>query len=156
MKAKRTAHTVYQLAYHFVWIPKYRAKMLGAQVGERLAEMIREICVQYDWEIEALEVMDDHVHLFVSCPPRDAPAQVMNVIKSLTARQLYEEFPRLRKIQWHGKLWADGYYVGSSGEQVTSELIRHYIAYQKVEATGPQQLRLFDLPPSRMSRSKGK
>ena len=154
MKAKRTAHTVYQLAYHFVWIPKYRVRMLGAAMSERLAEMIHEICAQYDWEVEALEVMDDHVHLFVSCPPRYAPAQVMNVIKSLTARQLYEEFPRLRKIQWHGKLWADGYYVGSSGEQVTSELIRRYIQYQKVEAAGPQQLRLFDVSSAKPRRSK--
>jgi putative transposase len=156
MKAKRTAHTVYQLAYHFVWIPKYRVKMLGAQIGERLTELIREICAEYEWAVEALEVMDDHVHLFVSCPPRYAPAQVMNIIKSLTARQLYEEFPRLRKVQWQGKLWADGYYVGSSGEKITNDLIRRYIEYQKVEAQGPQQLRLFDLTPTRPSRPKRK
>jgi putative transposase len=154
MKAKRTAHTVYQLAYHFVWIPKYRAKMLGGAVGERLKALIREICTEYGWEVDSLEVMDDHVHLFVSCPPRYAPAQVMNVIKSLTARALYEEFPRLRQVQWQGKLWADGYYVGSSGEHVTSELIRRYIEYQKAEANGPKQLRLFDLPPDRTRRSK--
>jgi len=108
MKAKRTAHTVYQLAYHFVWIPKYRARMLGGAVGERLAGMIGEICAAQDWEVAGLEVMEEHVHLFVSCPPRDAPARVMNVIKSLTARALYEEFPQLRKVQWSGKLWADG------------------------------------------------
>ena len=74
MKAKRTAHTVYQLAYHFVWVPKYRRKILTGDVAERLKEIIREICVEYDWEIEALEVMPDHVHLFVGCPPRSAPA----------------------------------------------------------------------------------
>ena len=156
MKAKRTAHTVYQLAYHFVWIPKYRARMLGGAVGERLAELIREVCAAHDWEIAGLEVMEEHVHLFVSCPPRDAPARVMNVIKSLTARALYEEFPRLRKVQWSGKIWADGYYVGSSGEHVTSELIRRYIEYQKAEMVGPEQLRLFDMAPPRRPRSRRK
>lgn len=156
MKAKRTAHTVYQLAYHFVWIPKYRLKLLGEAIAERLKEMIREICASRDWEIESLEVMEDHVHLFVSCPPRYAPAQVMNEIKSLTARGLYEEFPHLRRVQWGGHIWADGYYVGSSGEHVTSELIRRYIAYQKTESTNPKQLRLFDDAPPRRPRSKRK
>jgi putative transposase len=154
MKAKRTAHTVYQLAYHFVWIPKYRRTMLRGEIAERLKEMIREICTEYEWDIESLEVMEDHVHLFVSCPPRYAPAQVMNIIKSLTARRLYEEFPRLRKIQWGGHIWADGYYVGSSGEHVTSDLIRRYIEYQRAEEAGPKQLRLFDTPPTRQARPK--
>jgi len=154
MKAKRTAHTVYQLAYHFVWIPKYRRKMLQGEIAERLKEMIREICVEYEWEVESLEVMEDHVHLFVSCPPRYAPAQVMNTIKSLTARALYDEFPQLRKVQWGGHIWADGYYVGSSGEHVTSDLIRRYIEYQKAESAGPKQLRLFDTPPTRRARPK--
>jgi REP-associated tyrosine transposase len=154
MKAKRTAHTVYQLAYHFVWVPKYRRKILTGDVAKRLKEIIREICAEYDWEIEALEVMVDHVHLFVSCPPRYAPAQVMNTLKSLTGRALYEEFPRLKKVLWGGQIWADGYYVGSSGEHVTSDLIRHYIEYQKAEDVGPKQLRLFDPPSARSARPK--
>lgn len=82
--------------------------MLGGAIGERLKEMIRTICADYEWEVEALEVRDDHVHLVVSCQPKYAPAQVMNIIKSLTARELFEEFPRLRKVQWSGRIWADG------------------------------------------------
>ena len=90
--------------------------------------------------MEALTVKEDHVHLFVSCPPRDAPARVMNVIKSNTARELYAEFPRLQKTHWGGKLWADGYYVGSAGEHVTSELIRRYIEYQQSDDTRQARL----------------
>ena len=97
MKARRGAHTVYRLAYHFVWIPRYRRGVLVGDVAQRLEELIREICTGYDWEIEALTVESDHVHLFVSYPPRDAPAKVMNVIKSITARELYAEFPGLHK-----------------------------------------------------------
>ena len=140
MKARRGAHTVYRLAYHFVWIPRYRRKVLTGDVAVRLEELICEICGARDWEIEALRVQPDHVHLFVSCPPRDAPATVMNVIKSITARGLYAEFPRLHKTHWGGKLWADGYYVGSAGEHVTSDLIKRYIEYQSKEDTGQSRL----------------
>ena len=102
MKTRRTAHTVYQLAYHFVWIPKYRLKILGGALGARLKEMIHEMCTAHDRAVEALEVMDDHVHLFVSCPPRWAPAEVMNTLKSLTARAFFEEFPQLRRCNGGG------------------------------------------------------
>jgi putative transposase len=141
MKARRGAHTVYQLAYHFVWTPRYRCRVLTGEVAERLDELIRSICAAYDWVIEALSIQPDHVHLFVSCPPADAPARVMNRLKSLTARELYAAFPQLRRTHWGGKLWSDGYYVGSAGEHVTSELIRQYIEYQGTEDT--RQLRMF-------------
>jgi len=140
MKARRGAHTVYRLAYHYVWIPRYRRKVLVGDVARRLEELIREICTARDWEVEALSVEVDHVHLFVSCPPRDVPAKVMNVIKSLTARELYAEFPRLRRSHWGGKLWSDGYYVGSAGDHVTSDQIKRYIEYQDAEDSGQIQL----------------
>jgi len=140
VKARRGAHTVYRLAYHFVWIPRYRRQVLTGDVGWRLKELIEEICATRDWEIEALAVEPDHVHLFVSCPPRDAPAKVMNIIKSITARELYAGFPRLRRTHWGGKLWADGYYVGSAGEHVTSDLIKQYVEYQSAEDSGQNRL----------------
>ena len=140
VKARRGAHTVYRLSYHFVWIPRYRRKVLTGDVARRLEEMIREICAARDWEVEALTVRSDHVHLFVSYPPRDAPAKVMNVLKSITARELYAEFPRLRRSHWGGKLWATGDYVGSAGDHVTSDVIKRYIEYQSDEDTGQKRL----------------
>jgi putative transposase len=106
----------------------------------RLDELIREICAARDWEVEAPTVQLDHVHLFVSCPPRDAPAKVMNVLKNITARELYAEFRHLRRSHWGGNLWAIGYYVGSAGDRVTSDLIKRYIEYQADEDTGQEQL----------------
>ena len=114
-------------------------------MGRKLKEVIKAICNEYEWEIGGLEVMEEHVHLFVSCQPRYAPAQVMNIIKSLTARELFAEYSQMRKVQWSGRIWADGYYVGSSGEDVTNELIKKYIAYQKGEIGGAAtQMRPFD------------
>jgi len=110
------------------------------EVARRLEGLIREICAAWDWDVEALTVQGDHVHLLVRCTPRDAPARVMNVIKSNTARELYAEFSQLRKSHWGGKLWADGYYVGSAGEHVTSDLIKQYIEYQREEDAGQNRL----------------
>jgi putative transposase len=81
----------------------------------------------YDREIEAPQVMADHVHLFVSYPPRYAPTQMINSIKRLTARRLHDGFPHLHKVQCGGRIWTDGYYVGSSGEHVISDPIRRSI-----------------------------
>jgi putative transposase len=119
MRARRGAHTVYRLTYHFVWIPRYRREVLRGEIGQWLEDLIREVCGARDWEMEALAVEQDHVHLFVSCPPHDAPVEVMNALKSITARESYEESPRLRRSHRGGKLWADGYCVGSAGDHVT-------------------------------------
>ena len=140
MKARRGAHTVYRVAYHFVWVPRYRRKILIGDVVNKLEELIRGICIARGWEVEALTVQPDHVHLFVGCPPREAPARVMNVIKSITARELYVEYPRLRRSHWGGRLWADGYYVGSAGDHVTSDLIKRYLKYQDAEDAGQNRL----------------
>ena len=77
----------------------------GCGVAERAAEIFGEIAEQYEFRIDTMSVMKDHVHLFVSAPPRYAPAQVVNIMKSLSAKKLFEEFPQVKK-----KLWA-----GSSG-----------------------------------------
>ena len=82
-------------------------------------------------EIDTLEVMEDHVHVFLSCPPRYSPARVMQILKSKSARELFARFPWLRRKLWGGELWGDGYFVHSVGGQVTAEIIRRYIRYQK-------------------------
>jgi len=73
MVLKRTSHAVYEIKYHIVWIPKYRKGILNAPMQERLKEIFYEIAQQYEFEIDQLEVMPDHVHVFVSAPPRYSP-----------------------------------------------------------------------------------
>jgi putative transposase len=124
----------------FFWIPKYRVSVLKGAVAERAKEIFREIAEQYEMRLDTLEVMPDHVHLFLSAPPRYAPAQVANTLKSISAKKIFAEFPQVKKVLWHGKFWADGYYVGSSGEDVTADMIRRYIKYQQDQG---KQLRLF-------------
>ena len=137
MKARRGAHTVYRLAYHFVWIPRYRRAILTGSLATRLEELIGEVCDEREWVIEARTIPPDHVHLCVNCPPRDAPATIMNVIKRITARALFAAYrTQLRRTHWGGKLWADGSYVGSAGDHVTADLIKRSIQEQDSEREG--------------------
>ena len=126
----RCAHCVYIINYHLVWIPRYRKKILVEPIATRLKQLFREIATQYGFEIladEALRV-PDHVHLFVSAPPKFAPAQVVRLFKGITSRRLTREFQQIRRAYWgpNATLWAEGYYVGTAGH-VSAETIRRYI-----------------------------
>jgi len=134
---------VYDLKYHLVWVPKYRAHILDGQVGRYLKEVFRRIAEEYEFHIDTMEVMEDHVHVFVEAPPGYSPAQLVQVFKSISAREVYKKFPKMRREMWSGKIWSDGYFVRSVGDKVTADVIRRYIEYQKQEEN-PEQLRMFE------------
>jgi putative transposase len=127
---RRTSHAVYDLKYHMVWAPKYRKMVLRGELAKRLKGAFQEIAERYEFEIDAMEVNEDHVHLFLSAPPRYSPAQVVQILKSISARMVFKEFPKIKRQLWGGELWNDGYFVRSVGDKVTSEIIRRYIRYQ--------------------------
>jgi putative transposase len=137
-----SAHAVYDLKYHIVWAPKYRKDILVGEVAQTVHQLFQQIAEAYDMEIDTMEIMEDHVHLFLSAPPRYAPARIVQILKSISARELFARFPRLRRRLWGGQLGEDGYFVRSVGDAVTAEIIRRSIRYQK----HPQnvQLSLFD------------
>ncbi len=118
------SHTVYQCHYHLVFIPKYRKPVLRGEVGQRLRDLIREICRAHDIEILQGHIRPDHVHLLLSVPPTLSPSRVMNAIKGRST---------LNRTFWGRHLWARGYFVATSGN-VTDEVIARYIAEQDVEA----------------------
>ena len=130
---KRTSHAVYDLKYHMVWVPKYRKMILRGELAKRLKTTFQEISERYEFEIDTMEVKDDHVHLFLSAPPRYSPARVVQIIKSISAKMVFEQFPEVKKQLWGGEFWGDGYFVRSVGDKVTSEIIRRYIKYQQQE-----------------------
>jgi putative transposase len=132
-KANHIPHCAYVINYHLVWIPRYRKKVLVGPVEARLRVLLAEIATQYGFEILAVEVMPDHVYLFVSVPPRFSPAESFRLFQGITSRRLKNEFEILRRQYWgkNATLWAEGYYVGTAGH-IRTELIKHYIeAWQK-------------------------
>ena len=127
-EANHAPHSAYVINYHLVWIPRYRKKVLVGPVEAKLKGLLAEIAIQYGFEILAVEVMPDHVHLFVSAPPKFSPAEIVRLFKGITSRRLKKEFESLRRQYWgmNAILWAEGYYVGTAGH-VSAETIRLYI-----------------------------
>ncbi len=124
----RNAGAVFSLKYHLVWCPKYRRSVLEGGVSRRLDEIVRRVASELDATVLGLEVMPDHVHLFVESDPRWAVAGLVGRFKGATSRQLRAEFPHLRsKLP---TLWSRSYYAGSVGA-VSEATIRRYIAAQK-------------------------
>ena len=95
MGIRRTKHAVYDLKYHLVWIPKYRKHILTGDVAGYLKEVFTHIAEEYGFAIDTMEVVEDHVHIFLEAPPRYAPAEVVQIMKSISDRELCKNFPRL-------------------------------------------------------------
>ena len=146
MGIRRIKHAVYDLKYHLVWIPKYRKHIFDKEVSEYLKVIFSKIAEEYEFEIDTMEVMEDHVHIFVEVPPRYSPARVVQIMKSISAREVFSQFPDFRKQLWAGELWNDGYFVRSVGDKVTADIIRKYIEYQTHEDDSIQ-LNMFDNSP---------
>ena len=126
MKYRYGSHTVYKIQYHFVFVTKYRYKVLKGDVGYKVRELIRQTCEAFEIEIIKGVVSGEHVHIFVSAPPNMAPSEIMRRIKGRSTRKLFEIYPELRKRYWGGHFWARGYFCVTSGE-ITDEMIKEYI-----------------------------
>ena len=120
--------SVHFMNYHFVWCPKYRRKVIIADVEARLHEIIRDTVRENNWEIIALETMPDHVHLFIKADPTVAPNNIIARIKGRSSRILRNEFPTLRSRL--PTLWTRSYFV-STHVHVSSEAIKRYVEEQK-------------------------
>src|SRR6266536_1125194 len=120
MVLRRTPHAVYDTLYHLVWSPKYRRDVLQGAVQQRVQELFVDIAEQY------------------------SIAQVVTRFKSLSARAIFREFPRVKRRLWGGELWEDGYFARTVGDKVTAEVIRRYIQQHRLEKTGDAQLSLFE------------
>lgn len=119
---------VYNIGYHLIWCPKYRRSVLVGQVADRLSVLLDERAAGLAVSIEMIEVMPDHLHLFVKAPPTLAPHHIVQQLKGHTSRVLRQEFPSLRSRL--PSLWTRSYYCESVGH-ISEATVCHYIASQK-------------------------
>jgi putative transposase len=119
---------VYNIGYHLIWCPKYRRKVLVGDVEARLREIFLEKANELGITIETMEIMPDHVHLFVKSPPTLAPHFIVQQLKGISSRLLRQEFPHLRSRL--PTLWTRSYYCESVGH-ISEETIKRYIEDQK-------------------------
>ena len=150
MELGKTPHTVYKIRYHFVTAVKYRKALLKPEVEECIRETMKGINERYNIIIDELGFDGDHIHIFCGAKPQYSPSRVLQLIKSITAKRAFKEFPRLRKEElWGGEFWSDGKYIGTVGEATNEEAIKRYIKNQNIDKAEIErrtgQLRLFKI-----------
>ena len=115
-----------------VFSVKYRRKLL--QDNDHI-NYIKSICLEigerYWFDFDAIGTDGDHVHIFVGAAPRYSPSKVMQIVKSITAREFFKKFPEVRKLLWGGEFWSDGGYIGTVGDGVMADTIRNYVETQR-------------------------
>ena len=124
----KNAGAVFSLKYHLVWCPKYRRSVLTGDIESRLKELLNEIATEHEWALHAMEVMPDHVHLFVETRPEWSVTEVVNRFKGVTSRVLRDEFHSL--VTRLPSLWSRSYFAATVGA-VSEATIRRYIEAQK-------------------------
>lgn len=124
----KNSGAVFSLKYHIVWCPKYRRSVLTKPVDRRLKRLLQQKAGELGMTIHMLEVMPDHVHLFLESDPTLGVAEIVNRLKGFTSHQRREEFPFLRSRL--PTLGSRRYYAGSVGS-VSEAVVRKYIESQK-------------------------
>lgn len=149
MEVRFASHSSYQIRYHQVFCVKYRKKLLkNEECRLYLKYVLQEICERYEFEIDEVVTDWDHVHLFVWAAPRYSPSKIMQILKSITARMIFKQFPEIRKnmLRWW-EFRSDGWYIWTVGEWTNEQIIKKYIQNQKDETKTLtyEQLSLFTL-----------
>ena len=126
---KSGTNSIYNVGFHLIWCPKYRYEVLVGFVEARLKELLKQKAVELKLDIERLEVMPDHVHLFIKCPTTIAPNVIVKRLKGYTSRVLRQEFGNLNRLP---SLWTNSYYCESIGH-ISEETIKRYIEEQKTK-----------------------
>ncbi len=130
------------LMYHIVCPTKYRRAVFSATVDAKVKEICSEIQKRYEITFLEIGTDDDHVHFFVQSVPMYSPKQIVQIIKSITAREIFKLCPEVKQYLWGGKFWSEGYFVSTVGAHANEQTIKNYVKLQgKIESNG--QLKLF-------------
>ena len=114
------------------------------EVTQIIEETAQGISERYEIEMEAIGTDKDHIHLLCGAHPKIAPGQIVQIFKSITAREIFVRKPSLKKELWGGAFWKDGYYVATVGERGNWDVVEKYIQKQGKPKTELRQLKLFN------------
>jgi putative transposase len=139
------SHNVSVLLYHVVFPAKYRRVVFSATVDEKLKETCLEISKRYEVVFIEIGTDEDHVHFLVQSVPMYSAKKIVQIIKSITAREIFAWCPEVKKKLWGGEFWSDGYFVSTVGQHGNEDSIKKYIEGQGSQYTQlhREQLRLF-------------
>ncbi len=126
----RKSHNVSKLMYHFVLPAKYRRVVIDEKVDQVLKETCVEISKRYPIYFLEIGTDKDHVHFLVQSVPKYSPTQIVRVIKSITAREVFAQCPDVKKKLWGGEFWSDGFYVATVSAHGNEEVVAKYVKNQ--------------------------
>lgn len=140
----KACHTTYDLKYHFVWIVKYRKGILfNTDIEKFLRKILEEIGQRYWLVVQELGTDGNHLHIFVQAAPRYSPSRIAQILKSISARELFKNFPQIKQELWGGQFWGDGFFVRSVGSETTAMVVQRYIKEQGKLTNHGRQLKMF-------------
>ena len=140
------SHNVSVLLYHYVCPAKYRRVIFDNRVDEILIQTCKEISKRYEINVLEIGTDGDHVHFLIQSVPSLAPTEIVGIIKSITAREIFRLCPQVKKKLWGGKLWSAGYFVSTVGRNGNENQIKNYVRSQGKEYSKLYrgQLQLFE------------
>ena len=136
-------HCAWQIHYHIVFPVKYRKALIDAEVKAIITETAGAIAERYAISMQAIGCDKDHIHLLCGAHPKMAAGRIVQIFKSITARQVFSRKPSVKKELWGGEFWSDGYYVATVGERGDWGTVETYVQKQGQPKAELQQLKLF-------------
>ena len=127
MRYKKGHKNIFNIGYHIIWCPKYRRRILIGNIECRLKELLIQKSNELDIEIKSIEIMPDHIHIFIKCLPTNNINNIIKYLKGYSSRMLRKEFFNLKKYK---NLWSRSYYCETVGH-VSEKTIKKYIEDQK-------------------------
>jgi len=123
-------HNKTLLLYHLVFPAKYRREVFNDRVSETLKEVCLGISGRYEIHFVEIGMEENHVHFLVQSVPTLSVTQIVKIIKSITAKQIFQLHPEVKRFLWGGNLWTSGFYANTVSEYANAEGIQQYIANQ--------------------------
>ena len=140
---RRGAHCAWQIHYHIVFPVKDRKALVDEAVTTIIQETAAEIAERFPIEMEGIGTDQNHIHLLCSAHPKVAPGRIVQIFKSLTAREIFRRKPAVKRILWGGEFWTDGYYVARVGGRANWQTVERYVQRQGPPQEDLRQLRMF-------------
>jgi len=143
MEVKYASHCSYRIRYHMVFVLKYRKNLINKEIFDYIKHILSGISKRYYLNFQAIGVERNHLHILVEAAPRYSPSEVMQICKSITAKQLFEHFPKIEEELWSGHFWSEGGHIDTVGDGYDVKQMEAYILSQGVSK---RQMKLYQFP----------
>jgi putative transposase len=147
MEVKYVSHCSYRIRYHMIFVLKYRKNLIDNEIFEAIKDILLGITERYYLNFQAFGHERDHFHLLIEAAPRYSPSRVMQICKSITAKQLFKRFPDLEEELWGGHFWSEGGHIDTVGDGYDVKEMEAYILSQGVSK---RQMKLYQFPSTKV------